>query len=204
MGWIYKMTTLYLKEDLGSPSMCMVPKKGVRQVALSEKEEGWTTLTILPPHPPWTFRLETSEQGQHRTCIQVSSSSSSVGWTEGRTSTYMAVGVSAKDRKKRNLPSRMELSPGYHTHLDEASLEHLFPELSHLKGCAYLQVPVLVKDLSMVLNKASHRYLPYPSWCYLTKNTYRGPGSLIGLEHRGKGDGFLKFYTALIGKWGLH
>lgn len=67
----------------------------------------------------------------------------------------MALGVSAKDRKERNLPTKMELSAGPHIHLNEVFLATFDPRTVSPKERGCLKVPILVKDFSMVLSKAS-------------------------------------------------
>lgn len=117
------------------------------------KKEGRSPLTCPIPSELsswWGLSIR-----QHQKCTQLSNRSSSVGWVAGGSSTHVALGVSAKGRKERNLPTKMELSTGPHIHLNEVFLATSGPRTVSPKEWGCLQVPVLVTDFSMVLSKTS-------------------------------------------------
>ena len=91
-----------------------------------------------------------------------------MGWVEGGTSTYVALGVLLRVGRTKMCLQKWSL------HLNEVSLATSVPRAVSPKGCAYLQVPVLVKDLSMVLSKASQRYLLYPLQQHLYEEHIKG------------------------------
>ena len=74
----------------------------------------------------------------------------------------MTLRIPPKDRKEISLPLKVGLPTGPHTHLNEVLMAISVPRAALPKGGACLRVPVLLKDLSMVLSKAGQRCLLCP------------------------------------------
>lgn len=67
----------------------------------------------------------------------------------------MALGVPAEDRKERNPPTKMELSTEPHIPLSEFFPGYICSQSCLTKRMGVHEGPVLAKDFSMVLSKAS-------------------------------------------------
>lgn len=87
---------------------------------------------------------------------------------------YVALEVLLRVGRTKLCLQKWSFLQGPHTHLNEVSLATSVPRAVSPKGCAYLQVPVLVKDLSMVLSKAGQRYLLYPLRQHLCEDHIKG------------------------------